>query len=130
MILKKNSPHAAFYTLTSLFTCLLVLGCFMSFRYKAVMNPSVIEKRIDTVPSVAPDKGFDAYLEKNTYAYSEKGVSAEEMALYKSITDKYDTQKQNGKKKWLEISKEDQTRLKDIFGRMSKEQQRVSAFVL
>jgi|GEM_PF-5943725 len=124
MIQKKNSRHAVFYTLTSLLTCLGVLGCFMSFRYKAVMNQSVVEKRIDTVPSVAPNKSFDAYLEKNTFAYSEKGVSAEEMALYKSITDKYEIKREDGKKKWVEISKEDQARLKDIFGRMSKEQQR------
>lgn len=124
MIQKKKSRLTAFYTLSSLLICLVVLGCFMSFRYKAVMNSSIIEKRIDTIPSVASNKGFDAYLEKNTYAYSEKGVSAEEMAMYKSITDKYDAQRQDGKKKWIEISKEDQARLKDIFSRMSKEQQR------
>jgi bla regulator protein blaR1 len=121
MIQKKNSRHAALYTLTSMLICLVVLGCFMSFRYKAVMNPSVVERRVDTV---APNKSFDTYLEKNTFAYSEKGVSAEEMALYKSITDKYEIKREDGKKKWVEISKEDKARLKDIFGRMSKEQQR------
>ncbi len=121
MIQKKNSRHTALYTLTSMLTCLVVLSCFMSFRYKAIKNQSVVERRVDTVPS---NNSFDAYLEKRTFAYSEKGVSAEEMALYKSITDKYDTKRQDEKKKWVEISKEDQARLKDIYGRMSKEQQR------
>jgi len=119
MILKKNSRYAALYTLTSMLIVLVVLGCFMSFRYKTVTNPSVIERRADTI---APNKSFDDYLEKNTFAFSEKGVSAEEMALYKSITDKYDTKGE--KKKWVEITQEDQARLKDIFSRMSKEQQR------
>lgn len=125
MIQKKNSRHTAFYTLTCMLTCLMVMGCFMSFRYKAVLQQlPVIKEQRDTVPKLLPNNGFETYLEKRTFAYSEKGVSAEEMELYKSITDKYDTRRQEEKKKWVEISKEDQARLKDIYGRMSKEQQR------
>lgn len=125
MIQKKNSRFTALYSFTSLLAAVLVLVCFMSFRYSAALQQlPVVEERRDTVPKLLPNNGFDSYLEKNTFAYSEKGVSAEEMALYKSITDKYDTRQQDGKKKWVEISKEDQARLKDIFGRMSKEQQR------
>lgn len=124
MIQKKHSRFTVLYSFTSLLAAVLVLACFMSFRYRAALQLPVIEERRDTVPKLLPNNGFDSYMEKRTYAYSDKGVSAEEMELYKSITDKYDTRRQEEKKKWVEISKEDQARLKDIYGRMSKEQQR------
>ncbi len=121
MIQKKHSRNSLFYSLTSILLCGVMLAGFMSFRYRAVMQLPVKEEPKDTVPKLVPDNGFENYLAKRTYAYSDKGISAEEMQQYKSITDKYDSKRQG---RWVEISIEDQARLKELFGRMSKEQQR------
>lgn len=124
MIQKKTSRLATLYSFTSLLACVLVLACFMSFRYTAVWQQQLTEKRIDTLPTVQAGKSFETYLLDKSFSYTEQGVSAEEMAEYKRITDKYATAAKEKNKKWVEISKDDQTRLQNIFGRMSKEQQR------
>lgn len=124
MIQKKTSRLATLYSFTSLLACVLVLACFMSFRYTAVWQQKFTEKRIDTVPAVQPGKSFETYLLDKSFSYTEQGVSAEEMAEYKRIIEKYSAAAKEKNKKWVEISKDDQTRLQNIFGRMSKEQQR------
>ena len=129
MIQKTSSNKSLIYCRKGLLILAVAFISLCSFSYDTVMPTMLQSLSRDTVPKITiplqryQPNGFDSAFISKSFSFTKEGVSQEEMDTYYRITDKYNEVQPQNKQKRLEVSDADKKTLKDIYARMSPEQQ-------
>lgn len=129
MIQKTSSSKSVIYCKNGLLILAVAFISLCSFSYDTVIPTMLQSLTGDTVPKITiplqryQPNGFDSAFISKSFSSTKEGVSHEEMDTYYRITDKYNEARLQNKQKRLEVSDVDKKTLKDIYGRMSPEQQ-------